>query len=83
MLMLLIFVQDINFSSAVTIIQPTFGAHGNVLVSFVIAVIQLVIAIIIYFILSYFVQKIRVFTFLAYFSFVFIALLYIDFCGVK
>ncbi|AIT09427.1 hypothetical protein LO80_05250 [Candidatus Francisella endociliophora] len=57
MLMLLIFIQGVNFFSAITIIQPIFGPHGNALVSFIIAVVQLGMAVIIYFGLASFVNK--------------------------
>lgn len=71
MLMLLIFVQGVNFFSAVTIIQPIFGAHGNAIVSFVIAMIQLGVAVIIYFSLSSFIQKNKRVSFLRIFTLLF------------
>lgn len=48
-LMLLIFLQGVNFFSAVTIIQPVFGLYGNIVASFIISIVQLFIAYIIYF----------------------------------
>ncbi|QLE78913.1 mechanosensitive ion channel [Francisella sp. Scap27] len=48
-LMLLIFLQGVNFFSAVTIIQPVFGLYGNIVVTFIISIMQLFIAYIIYF----------------------------------